>query len=301
MTGAARQPGDTDAGVWPAPAKLNLFLHVVGRRSDGYHELETCYQFLDWCDRLTFRPRRDGALSLSGNDAVPRHRDLALRAAAALRAATGTGLGADIRIEKHLPVGGGLGGGSSDAATTLVALNRLWSTGFAIARLAELGRELGADVPVFVHGHAALARGIGECLTPAEPPTAWYVVLDPGVSVSTSEIFAAPELTRNTPRLKIPCFAPNSGRNDLEAVVCARYPAVAEALGWLGGHGRARVTGSGACLFAPFSSRGEAQAVAEAVPGPWRTRVARGVNRSPLLDRLAAEPNGAPASWAGPG
>lgn len=300
MTVAGRQPGETSAVGWPAPAKLNLFLHVLGRRPDGYHEIETGYQFLDWCDRLTFRPRRDGALTLSGNEAVPPEKDLAMRAAESLRAATGTGLGVDIRIEKRLPVGGGLGGGSSDAATTLVALNRLWGTGLATDRLAELGLELGADVPFFVQGHAALARGIGERLSRAEPPTAWYLVLDPGVSVSTSEIFAAPELTRNTPRLKITCFAPDTGRNDLEPVVCARYPAVAEALDWLGGHGRARVTGSGACVFVSFSSPGEAQAVAEAVPGPWRARVARGVNRSPLLDRLAEEPDRAPASRAGP-
>lgn len=274
---------------WPAPAKLNLFLHVVGRRPDGFHELQTVFQFLDWCDWLAFAQREDGRLMRQGNEGVPSGSDLVTRAAGALRERSGTKLGADIRLDKCLPVGGGLGGGSSDAATTLVALNELWGTGLSTESLVRLGRNLGADVPVFVHGRAAFAEGIGERLTPVEPAESWYVVVDPGESVSTRGAFAAPELTRNTPRMTITRFAPDSGRNDLEPVVCARYPAVRSALEWLGARAPARMTGSGACVFAAFGDRETAERAARDVPAAWRARVARGMNRSPLAARLARE------------
>jgi len=279
-----------DAGAaWPAPAKLNLFLHVVGRRADGFHELQTGFQFLDWCDELEFEPLSAGRLERAGETPVPESGDLALAAARLLRErARGPG-GVRVRMRKRLPVGGGLGGGSSDAATTLVALNHLWGLGLPDDELAGLGLELGADVPVFVRGRAAFAEGIGERLTFADPPEPWYLVIDPGVRVATAEIFRAPELTRNTPRTTISCFVSGGGHNDCEPVVRARYPAVDEAMRWLSVRAPARLTGTGGCVFAALESRGEAEALARETPAPWRARVARGCNRSPLLARLALE------------
>lgn len=278
----------TDNG-WPAPAKLNLFLHVLGRRADGYHELQTGYQFLDWGDRLHFVLDDDTAITRVGWREVPPDQDLVVRAAAVLRERAGIGAGATIHLTKSLPVGGGLGGGSSDAATTLVALNRLWDAGLGTHDLCALGLELGADVPVFIRGRAALAEGVGERLQAVDWPEAWYLVVDPGVSVSTRTVFELPELTRNSAPTTIAGLLAHGGRNDCEPVVRRRYPEVGRALDWLGEHGPARMTGTGGCLFASFETRERAENVCRKVPAPWRAWVARGLNRSPLLDRLAGD------------
>ena len=291
--------------VLPAPAKLNLFLHVVGRRADGYHRLQTAFQFVDWCDRLSFTLRADGRVHRADPlPGVPPAVDLTVRAARLLQETTACRLGADIRLHKRLPMGGGLGGGSSDAATTLVALNRLWKLGLAQEELQDLALRLGADVPVFVYGRAAWAEGVGERLRPLEDlPTPWYVVVDPGCRVSTAEIFQAPELTRDCPVLTIDGFLSGHGGNVCQPVVRRRYPEVGRALDWLQAQvvpdrlptwaqrAPARLSGTGACVFAPFASREAAQAVCRRVPAPWRGVVARGLNRSPLWD--AAEGNAA--------
>lgn len=269
--------------VWPAPAKLNLFLHVTGRRADGYHTLQSVFQFLDIADRIQLRPRSDTAIRLLTPLAgVAAEHDLTVRAARLLQAEAGLATGIDIRVDKRLPLGGGLGGGSSDAATVLVALNDLWHLDWSEDRLAALGLRLGADVPVFVRGHAAWAEGVGERLTPIDLPEPWYVVLIPPVTVSTAEIFSAPELTRNTPPLRIPAFLAGAGGNDCEPVVRVRYPLVGQFLDWLSRYGRARMTGTGACVFAPFAERAEAQRVLAQAPAGWNGFVARGCNRSPL-------------------
>ena len=274
--------------AWPAPAKLNLFLHVVGRREDGYHELSTAFQFLDLSDRLYFDERADGGIHLFGElPGVTPESNLVVRAARRLAAEAGCAQGVDIRLEKHIPMGGGLGGGSSDAATTLVALNRIWCAGLDVERLAALALTLGADVPVFVRGVAAYAEGVGEKLIPQAFEEPWYLVLDPGIAVSTAEVFAAPELTRDGSRATISRFSMGDERNDCEPVVRKHYPEVARALDWLGERGPARLTGTGGCLFGWYAKRGEAAAIAAEVPAPWRTWVARGRNRSPLLDVLA--------------
>jgi 4-diphosphocytidyl-2-C-methyl-D-erythritol kinase len=281
---------DADLASWPAPAKLNLFLHVTGRRSDGYHLLQTVFQFLDYGDELRFRVRPDGHIRREEGPAqVQPEADLTIRAAQRLRAYGDIEHGADIFIHKKLPMGGGLGGGSSDAATTLVALNALWGLGLDTEILAQIGLELGADVPVFVRGQAAWAEGVGEQLEPVDLPEPWYLVLIPGVEVPTAEIFQAPELTRDSAPIKIADFLSGRGRNDLEAVVAARYPQIGESLAWLEeAAGNARMTGTGACVFAAFGSREQAQAVASQVPERWQFFVARGCNRSPLHDRLDA-------------
>jgi 4-diphosphocytidyl-2-C-methyl-D-erythritol kinase len=272
---------------WPAPAKINLFLRVVGRRPDGYHLLQTVFQFLDYGDAIRVTPRDDGAIRLTDPiPGVPEHRDLAVRAAALLKQVTGVSLGADISVEKHLPMGAGLGGGSSDAATTLLALNRLWELNLPEARLAELGLQLGADVPVFVHGRAGWAEGVGERLTPLDLPEPWYVVVVPPCHVSTAEIFAAPELTRNAPPLTIAAFLSGAGGNDCEAVVCRRHPEVGRALAWLSGYAPARMSGTGSAVFAAFADEALARGVAGAVPAPWAGLTARGCNRSPLHERM---------------
>ncbi len=272
---------------WPAPAKLNLFLHITGRREDGYHLLQTVFQFLDYGDTLHFTLRQDGEIHrVSSLPGVNEDQDLTVRAARLLKEASGCSLGTNIEVEKQLPMGGGLGGGSSDAATTLVALNQLWQLGLEVERLAELGLQLGADVPVFVRGYAAWAEGVGEQLVPVEPAEPWYLVIIPDVSVSTAEIFGAPELTRDTPAIKIRDFLAGQGLNVCQAVVARRYPAVAESLEWLGRHGRAMMTGTGACVFAAFDTRQEAEAVMAGMPSKWRGFIAKGLNRSPLLERL---------------
>ena len=280
-------------GPWPAPAKLNLFLHVVGRRPDGYHLLQTLFQFLDWGDELWLRPREDGRiLRLEGPEEVPAEEDLAVRAARLLQAEAGVGRGVELRVRKRLPLGGGLGGGSSDAATALVALSRLWGLGLGEEELAALGLRLGADVPVFVRGRAAWAEGVGERLRPVEPPEPWYLVLHPGVAVATAEVFGDAALTRDSPTVTISDFLAGRCRNDCEAVVRRRFPEVARALDWLGAFAPARLTGTGACLFAAFPERAAAEAVARRVPAPWRAWVARGRNRSPLLDRVGDRAGG---------
>ena len=273
---------------WPAPAKLNLMLHVVGRRPDGYHELQTVFQLIDLRDAIDIAVREDGLISRpSGPAGVSEDQDLVVRAARALKEATGTRLGARISVIKKIPLGGGLGGGSSDAATTLVALNQMWKAGLNSAQLAAIGAKLGADVPVFVAGRSAWAEGIGEKLTPiALGADSWYLVIFPGIPVPTASVFQAPELTRNSPPTTMRGFLETGGRNDCEAVVRARFPAVGEALDWLGRHAPARLTGTGSCVFAKFSRAADAERIAARVPDVWRAFVARGIDESPLLEEL---------------
>jgi 4-diphosphocytidyl-2-C-methyl-D-erythritol kinase len=273
---------------WPAPAKLNLFLHVVGRRADGYHELQTVFRLLDFGDTVQLRVRDDGVIERPlGLAGLPPEQDLVVRAARALQQASGCRRGADIRVEKRIPAGGGLGGGSSDAATVLRALDRLWGTGLAEAELARIGLGLGADVPVFVHGHSAWAEGVGDRLVPLPLPAATYLLVDPGVAVATGPVFQAPELTRDTPRITIRGFlAGEPTHNDLEPVVRRLHPAVDAALEWLGRHAEARLTGSGGCVFAVMPDRATADRLAGQCPRPWRAVVAEGRDRSALLDRL---------------
>ncbi len=274
---------------FPAPAKLNLFLHVVGRRADGYHLLQTVFQFLDFGDELSFALRSDGKICrLSPLPGVSEEQDLVVRAARLLQRHCGVNRGVDIRLEKRLPMGGGLGGGSSDAATTLLALNRLWQTGLDSAQLAALGLSLGADVPIFIHGHAAWAEGIGEQLQPVDLPEPWFLVIMPPVSVATAEVFSAPDLIRDAQPITIRAFLAGEGVNTLEPVVTSRYPEVAGALAWLGKYGQARMTGSGGCVFAPFEAEEAARRVLRKLPPEWRGFVARGRNRSPMLERLQA-------------
>jgi 4-diphosphocytidyl-2-C-methyl-D-erythritol kinase len=275
-------------GVWSAPAKLNLMLHVVGRRPDGYHELQTVFQLIDLCDRVDITVRTDGVIArLSGAVGVAENEDLVVRAARALQKVSGTRLGADITVKKRIPMGAGLGGGSSDAATTLVALNEMWKTGYTSAQIAGFSAALGADVPVFVHGRSAWGEGVGERLDPVElGADSWYLVIYPGVPVPTAAVFQAPELTRNSPPTTMRGFLETGGRNDCEAVVRARFPAVGEALDWLARHSPSRLTGTGSCVFAKFASAPLAERVAAQVPDAWRAFVARGLDRSPLLEEL---------------
>ena len=274
---------------WPAPGKINLFLHVVGRRRDGYHLLQTHFQFLDHGDQLDFEITRDGLVTRINDLAgVPEEQDLVVRAARVLQPYASAGTGVAIKVNKVLPAGGGLGGGSSDAATTLVALNELWSTGLSQAQLAKLGLALGADVPVFVHGHAAFAEGVGEQLTPFEAPEGPLLVMCPGAQVSTAEVFSHPELTRDTPTIRIHDLASSKLTNDCENVTRQLHPVVGRALDWLGQFADARMSGTGACVFAAFESISKAQQVAEQMPEQWLWFVAERRNTSPLIDKLAA-------------
>jgi len=273
----------------PAPAKLNLFLHVLGRRPDGYHLLQTLFRFIDLHDTLHFTLREDGVVHrINAIEGVPEEQDLCVRAARLLQSETGCGLGVDIAVEKRIPMGGGLGGGSSDAATTLIALNRLWSLGLSRGRLMQLGLRLGADVPVFVFGENAFAEGVGEELQAYPLAAAWYVVLFPPVHVPTAEIFAHPELTRDTVSITMRALAKRQFeqqlRNDLQSVVCGRYPEVGRYIAWLGNFGKAMMTGSGACVFAEFDSRSRAEAVLQQLPHEMRGVVAQGLTRHPLHD-----------------
>ena len=275
---------------WPAPAKLNLFLHVNGRRADGYHDLQTVFQLLDLCDDIGIEPTQNGVIErVAGPIAVPAESDLTVQAARALQAARPAHPhGARLYIRKRIPWGGGLGGGSSDAATALRVLNELWGLGLSIPELADIGLTIGSDVPVFVHGQSAWAAGRGEQLQPLALPERWFLVLHPGVAVSTAEVFQAPELTRNSPLLTIGGFSGSGGRNDCEPVVRARYPKVAAALDWLSAFAPARLTGTGSCIFASFASAAAAERIAARVPDQdgWRAFVARGVAASPLALRL---------------
>jgi 4-diphosphocytidyl-2-C-methyl-D-erythritol kinase len=272
--------------VLPAPAKLNLFLHILGRRPDGYHQLQTLFQLLDYGDELELSATPDGAFAVVVEPAlaaVPMTANLAYRAALALRQHRPGPEGAHVLIRKRLPLGGGLGGGSSDAATVLVGLNRLWGLNLGVAELCELGLRLGADVPVFIQGRTAWGAGIGEQLTPLELPSAWYLVLKPDCDVATAAVFAHPELTRHTRAMKIRAFSGEGATNDCQSVVEAMYPRVREARLWLARYAQPRLTGTGACLFARFADGESATATLAEVPAVWSGFVARGVNISPLL------------------
>ncbi len=277
----------------PAPAKLNLFLHIVGRRDDGYHELQTVFQFVDLCDQLSFRRTASTDIVLSGDcEEVDTADNLVHKAARALQLATdqnyGTRYGAEITLQKNIPMGAGLGGGSSDAATTLLALNHLWQTGLDLPALAKIGATLGADVPVFVHGHAAWAEGIGDRLTLIEPLETAYLIIKPDCSIATAKIFCHEQLTRNTTPIKIARFLaqPSQCRNDCLAVVQQLYPQVKAAMQWLDGFSAARLTGTGACVFAEFENEDAATRVLEQLPGHWQGFVASGLNVSPTHSQL---------------
>ncbi len=269
--------------TWPAPAKLNLFLHITGRRADGYHTLQTVFQFLDFGDELAFVVTDDGRIARAAPvPGVTEENDLTLRAARLLKESRGVTKGVLIHLTKRLPIGGGLGGGSSDAATTLLALNELWGTRLPIPELAALGLKLGADVPVFIHGHAAWAEGIGEVLTPVEPEEAWYLVVVPPVHVSTVQVFADPELTRYSPPLTIRDFHEGRGlRNDLEPAVRSRYPEVDRAMRLLTEFGAPRMSGSGGCVFLKVVDADRGRQILERIPKPFTGFVARGLNRHP--------------------
>ncbi len=269
----------------PAPAKLNLFLHVVGRRADGLHLLQTLFRFISLQDTLHFELRDDGMVHRTNPvEGVPEESDLCVRAARLLQAETGCTQGVNIGIEKRIPWGGGVGGGSSDAATTLVALNRLWSLGLSRKRLMQLGLQLGADVPVFVFGENAFAEGVGEELQAYSLPEAWYVVLFPPVQVPTAKIFTHGELTRDSVSITIRALSKQRRRNDLQFVACKLYPEVARHIDWLGNYGEAMMTGSGACVFAEFESRDRAEAVLGQLPKEMRGVVAQGLKKHPLHD-----------------
>ena len=290
---------------WPAPAKLNLFLQVTGRAADGYHRLQTLFQLIDHCDRIGVGVRTDGRIERpAGPAGVAPEQDLAVRAASLLKRHCGVALGADLRVVKRIPAGGGLGGGSSDAATVLLALNQQWDTGLTVPQLAVLGLELGADVPLFVHGSSAWGEGRGERLAPMHLPQCWFLVIHPGIAVSTAEVFQAPELTRNSPIITIPAFSAVRVGNACEPVVRARYPEVAEALDWLAGQldasapdSRARMTGTGSCIFAGFERAEDAERVAARVPDRWRCFVARGLDRSPVHALLEGRDDWGVAKW----
>ena len=276
---------------WPAPAKLNLFLHITGRRADGYHLLQSVFRLLDWGDRVGLRLRDDGMITRVGDSVagVAPEQDLAVRAARALQQATGCRSGADIRIDKQIPAGGGFGGGSSDAATVLVVLNRLWGTGLDEDTLAALALQLGADVPVFVRGRNAWAEGVGELLTPISLPSVWYLVVEPGVHVPTAALFQSPQLTRDAPRAKIGDFASGTlTGNAFEPVLRAREPAIEAVFQVLATVGTPRLTGSGSGCFVEFANRPAAEQALARLPESLRARVVAGVEHSPLLDALDA-------------
>ncbi|MGH8478924.1 MAG: 4-(cytidine 5'-diphospho)-2-C-methyl-D-erythritol kinase [Gammaproteobacteria bacterium] len=274
---------------WPAPAKVNLFLHILGRRPDGYHELQTVFQFVGFCDTLSFELREDGQVRRTTDlPGVAPEADLVVRAARLLQSHTGTRLGADIGVTKRIPIGAGLGGGSSDAATTLVALDHLWGAGLPSPKLQAIGRRLGADVPIFLHGQATWAEGIGEHFTPISLDEPWYLLIRPDTEVSTTAVFNDPDLTRNSSPITIARFLAGERRNDCEPVVRVRYPEIGAALDWLGERAHPRLTGTGSCVFAAFPSEAEARAVLTELPRRWEGFVAQGRNRSPLLDRVAA-------------
>lgn len=281
---------------WPSPAKLNLFLYITGRRADGYHDLQTLFQFLDYGDTLTVEPTADGVLRLlTPVPGVPDPQNLIVRAAVLLReqaAARGTlpaMAGARLAVAKRLPMGGGLGGGSSNAATVLVALNHLWQTGFSLAELAEIGLQLGADVPVFVQGFAAFAEGVGERLTPVEPVEKWYLVMHPGVSIATPQVFNDPDLIRNTPKRPLLQLLQAEFQNDCEPVARKRFREVESLLSWLLEYAPSRLTGTGACVFAEFDTEQSARQVLELAPKGLQGFVARGVNVSPLHRTLSEQ------------
>ena len=275
------------SAAWPAPAKLNLFLHIIGRRDDGYHLLQTVFQFIDLQDEIDFAiTEQDVVNRISDLPGVAGEDDLVVRAAYKLKQYSACKKGVNITVKKRIPAGGGLGGGSSDAATTLVALNHLWGTGCSVDQLMQLGLELGADVPVFIRAYAAWAEGVGEKMTTISPKEQVYLVIHPGCSIATVDIFNANDLTRNTPAITIRDFLEQGGSNDCESVVRKHYPAVAEALDWLNNYSTAKLTGTGACLFASFSNQEAALEVKSKIPSNWQAYVVRGMNESPLIKRL---------------
>jgi 4-diphosphocytidyl-2-C-methyl-D-erythritol kinase len=268
-----------------SPAKLNLFLHITGRRSDGYHELQTLFQLLDWGDHLSFTANHSGDITLDSDvDGLPMEENLIVRAARLLQRDT---LGVHIALQKQIPTGAGLGGGSSNAASTLLALNHLWKLGLSTGTLQSLGTQLGADVPVFVGAHTAWAEGIGEILTPVELPERWYLVLVPDCHVSTAEIFSHPQLTRNTIPIKMATFFGGDSHNDCQQLVRQLYPQVDKALKVLDNFGEATLTGTGACAFVSFESEAKARAARQQVSSEWTSILARGVNQAPLPTALA--------------
>ncbi|GAB3259388.1 4-(cytidine 5'-diphospho)-2-C-methyl-D-erythritol kinase [Chitinimonas naiadis] len=272
---------------FPAPAKLNLFLHVTGRRDDGYHLLQTVFRFIDHGDTIHIAVRDDGEVVHDNPiPGVPVESDLIVRAARLLQAHTGSSLGCNLRLDKRLPMGGGLGGGSSDAATVLIALNHLWKTGLSRAELQELGLKLGADVPVFVFGRNAFAEGVGEALQEITLPAQWYSVLIPPASVPTVEIFSDPSLTRDSKPIIMAAFPSSQVRNDLETVAKRKYPVIAEYLTWLSQYGPAMMTGSGACVFAAFNTQAEAERVLQNLPATMHGFIAQGMMQHPLFNLL---------------
>lgn len=276
---------------WPAPAKINLFLHITGRREDGYHELQTLFQFLDFCDELRFNVRNDRIIRRCTEiKGVEEPEDLIIKAANRLQEISNTDWGADIFIDKKLPMGGGIGGGSSDAATTLIALNKLWRLNLEIKDLAKIGLELGADVPFFLYGHTAWAEGVGEKLTDFEAKMPWYLLVNPNVHISTAEIFSNSQLTRDTTPIKMHSFIAGDSKNDCELVVRSKYPEVEQVFKWFGENSQARLTGTGACVFCAYPDKPTAKEVAQKLPEKWTGYIVKGLNRSPLLDRLAKEP-----------
>ncbi|WP_305417225.1 4-(cytidine 5'-diphospho)-2-C-methyl-D-erythritol kinase [Photobacterium leiognathi] len=277
------------ASQWPAPAKLNLFLYITGQRPNGYHDLQTLFQFVDYGDTLTITPRRDNQIRLTpAIEGVKTEDNLIYRAAEALRQAANCDLGADIHIDKILPMGGGLGGGSSNAATTLVALNHLWQTNLFVDELAEIGLKLGADVPVFVRGTSAFAEGVGEKLQPAEPEEKWFLVAKPDISIATVDIFTHPDLPRNTEKRSLEALLRGVYENDCEKIVRSLNPEVDQALSWLLEYAPSRLTGTGACVFSEFNTQEEANAILKILPDWLHGFVAKGVNTSPLMTALAA-------------
>lgn len=277
-----------DSLTLPAPAKLNLFLHITGRRADGYHLLQTVFTFVDFADTIRLQRRTDGVIQrVTGAVDVPVATDLTVRAAKLFQQTTGSVYGVDIDVTKRIPMGGGLGGGSSDAASVLLGLNHLWQCGLDVDALAALGLRLGADVPVFVRGHAAWAEGVGEQLTPVDLPPAWYVVIHPRVHVPTAELFSATDLTRDCPPITLAAFLNGQGTNVFQPVVEQRFPEVATAISWLSQYADARLTGSGSCLFAPVDSKLEGETILQDLPSKWFGFVAHGMNNSPVQQQLS--------------
>ncbi|MDH5217240.1 MAG: 4-(cytidine 5'-diphospho)-2-C-methyl-D-erythritol kinase [Gammaproteobacteria bacterium] len=271
--------------AWQAPAKLNLFLHITGRRANGYHELQSIFQFIDAHDYLYFDINEDGKISRESElTGVPEDEDLVIRAARILQQVSGTSKGVSIKVDKHLPMGGGLGGGSSDAATTFLALDRLWETRLGIDKLAELGVNLGADVPVFIRGHAAWAEGVGEILEPVELPEPWFVVIAPPVHVNTGQIFSSPQLTRDQHPITIRDFLSGVTGNVCQPLVEQMYPEVKAAIDWLNGYAPARMTGTGACVFAAFSDKKAAENCIAELPVDWQGLLAKGLNKTPIFE-----------------
>ena len=270
-----------------SPAKVNLFLHIIGRKSNGYHNLETIFQLLDYGDSISFSARCDSRITLHSNvNDIPRNDNLIIRAAELLRKKAGIKKGCSILLNKIIPMGAGLGGGSSNAATTLVALNSIWNCGLALQELSDLGQTLGADIPVFVNGNTSFAESTGEILSPLELREKWFLVITPICHISTQEIFSQPQLTRNSPPIKIRALPSGRGRNDCQEVVLSEYPEVREVLDWLENFAEALLTGTGSSVFCKFDNQKEALRVLNEVPKKWRGFVARGINSSPVQQQV---------------